>query len=132
MRVEGFKWEKNTWPQTSCPQEDEQENKTKENTKKVCLYSMGIYLARQLLGPIQGVQPQILWLIVRHYAISFRGPNCSFKYHVGISFRTESQCDYPCRLNLKKLKVFIIREQKRGRKKYKAIFENSILQFNFL
>ena len=69
---------KNTWPQTSCPQEDEQENKTKENKKKVCLYFMGIYLARQLLGPIQGVQPQILWLIVRHYAVSFRGPNCSF------------------------------------------------------
>ena len=93
---------------------------------------MGIYLARQLLGPIQGVQPQILWFIVRHYAISFRGPNCSFKYHVGISFRAESQCDYPaCRLSLKKLKVFMIREQKRRRrKKDKAIFENSI--FNFL
>ena len=23
---------KNTWPQTSCPQDDEEENKTKENT----------------------------------------------------------------------------------------------------
>ena len=33
MRVEGFKWEKNTWPQTSCPQDDEEEKKTKENTK---------------------------------------------------------------------------------------------------
>ena len=33
MRVEGFKWEKNTWPQTSCPQNDEEEKKTKENTK---------------------------------------------------------------------------------------------------
>ena len=49
-----------------------------QNKKKVCLYLMGIYLARQLLGPIQRVQPQILWLIVRYYAISFRGPNCSF------------------------------------------------------
>ena len=24
---------KNTWPQTICPQDDEEENKTKENTK---------------------------------------------------------------------------------------------------
>ena len=79
MRVEGFKWEKNTWPQTSCPQGDEEENKTKENTKSIMFVFHGhIFLARQLLGPIQGVQPQILWLIVRHYDISFRGPNCSF------------------------------------------------------
>ena len=54
--------------------------KQKKTQKVKCLYFMGIYLARQLLGPIQGVQPQILWIlwIVRHYAISFRGPNCSF------------------------------------------------------
>ena len=89
---------------------------------------MGIYLARQLLGPIQGVQPQILWLIVRHYAISFTGPNYSFQYHVGISFRTESQCNYPCRLSLKKLKVFMVREQKRGTKK--KIKESFFFFFN--
>ena len=87
------------------------------------------------------VQPQILWLIVRHYAISFRGPNCSFQYHVGISFRTESQCDYPRRLSLKKLKVFAIREQKRSRKKqikqslktqyYNLIFYSSYRAFCF-
>ena len=35
MRVEGFKWEKNTRPQTTCLQDDEQENKTKENTKSI-------------------------------------------------------------------------------------------------
>ena len=101
-----------------APKTTKRRKKQKKTQKVKCLYFMGIYLARQLLGPIQGVQPQILWLIVRHYAISFRGLNCSFYYHVGIgSFRRESQCDYPCRLSLKKLKVFIIREQKRGRKK---------------
>ena len=26
---------KNTWPQTSCPQDDEEANKTKENTKSI-------------------------------------------------------------------------------------------------
>ena len=116
----------------AAPKTTKRRTKQKKTQKVKCLYFMGIYLARQLLGSIQGVQPQILWLIVRHYAVSFRGPNCSFQYHVGISFRTESQCDYPCRLSLKKLKVFMIREQRRGRKKQKAIFENSILQFNFL
>ena len=134
-RVEGFKWEKQIHGRKlAAPKTTKRRTKHVKKTQKVkCLYFIGRYLARQRLGPIQGVQPQTLWFIVRHYAISFRGPNYSFsEYHVGISFRTESQCDYRCRLSLKKLKVFIIREQKRRRKKDKAIFEDSILLFNFL
>ena len=61
MRVE-IQIGKKTWRETSCSQDDEEENKTrKKKMQKVkCLYFMGRHLARQLLGPIQGVQPQIL------------------------------------------------------------------------
>ena len=63
----------------AAPKTTKSRTQQKKTPKVKCLYFMGIYLARQLLGPmIQGVQPQILWLTVRHYAISFRGPNCSF------------------------------------------------------
>ena len=79
MRVEGFKWEKKIHGRKlAAPKTMKRRTKQKKTQKVKCLYLMGIYLARQLLGPIQGVQPQILWLIVRRYAISFRGPNCSF------------------------------------------------------
>ena len=58
----------------SAPKTTKRRTKQKKTQKVKCLYFMGIYLARQRLGPIKGVQPQILWLIVRHYAISFKGP----------------------------------------------------------
>ena len=61
-----------------APKTTKRRTKQKKTQEVKCLYFTGIYLARQLLGPIQGVQPQILWLIVRHYAISFTGPNYSF------------------------------------------------------
>ena len=78
MRVKGFKWEKIDGRKLAAPKTTNRRTKQKKTQKVKCLYFMGIYLARQLLGPIQGVQPQILWFIVRHYDISFRGPNCSF------------------------------------------------------
>ena len=62
----------------AAPKTTKRRTKQKKTQKVKCLYFMGIYLARKLLGPIQRVQPQILWLIVRHYAISLRGPNYSF------------------------------------------------------
>ena len=43
MRVEGFKWEKNTWPQTSCPQEDEEENKTTKQKKSMFVFHGHIF-----------------------------------------------------------------------------------------
>ena len=58
----------------AAPKTTKRRTKQEETQEVKCLYFTGIYLARQLLGPIQGVQPQILWLIVRHYAISFKGP----------------------------------------------------------
>ena len=34
MRVEGFKLEKKTWRETSCSQDDEEENKTRKKNAK--------------------------------------------------------------------------------------------------
>ena len=107
-----------------------EQNKRKHKKYNVCISCMGIYLARQLLGPIQGVQPQILWLTVRHYAISFRGPNCSFQYHVGISFRTESQCDYPYRLPIQvKLETESIYDKRTKERKKKKIKQSLKTQY---
>ena len=67
MRVEGFKWEKKLQGRKlAAPKTTKSRTQQKKTPKVKCLYFMGVYLARQLLGPLQGVQPQILWLIVRH------------------------------------------------------------------
>ena len=121
---------KSTWPQTICPQDDEEENKTKS---KMFVLHGHIFSQTTPWADTRGTATNSMvdCQTLRHFVYRSK---LQFLVSSRNQFQDGSQCDYPCRLSLKKLKVFMIREknQRDEEKKDKVIFENSILQFNFL
>ena len=105
-----------------------------ENTKsKMFVFSWAPFQLENSLGRYKGYRhnPMVDCQTLPHFVYRSK---LQFLVSSRNQFQDGSQCDYPCRLSLKKLKVFMIREknQRDEEKKDKVIFENSILQFNFL